>query len=75
MQSAKAVDTLARRATQCSFSSAFHFDSGASKGLKDTANRTYYVLAVPMVIAGAFGAWKSDFGAKLSLPSNSARNR
>lgn len=53
------MDVLVRRATQCSFSSAFHIDANAAT--KRTINRVYLFMIVPAVgLCGGVGLYRID---------------
>jgi hypothetical protein len=59
MQSSSAATALARRATQCSFSSAFH--AQLAPEVQAVTNRVYTWLLVPvLVLGGAIGAYRLD---------------
>ena len=45
------ADTLASRATQCSFSSAFHIKNSEVRGFSASVEQAYLVCIVPAVLA------------------------
>lgn len=58
---ARPIDVLARRATQCSFSSAFHQDAGTSPAVRAGTNSVYTWLIAPVVVlCAAVGLWRYD---------------
>ena len=57
--SSAAYDALARRATQCSFSSAFHARGSSTAGFDSSVERVYSLLIAPAVVAiGAVGLYR-----------------
>jgi hypothetical protein len=50
------ADTLASRATQCSFSSAFHIKNSEVRGFSASVEQAYMVCIVPAVLALAGAA-------------------
>jgi hypothetical protein len=59
MRSASAAEALARRATQCSFSSAFHITGSGTQNFSATVERTYTLLICPAVaLLGATCLWR-----------------
>ena len=58
-RAASAAESLARRATQCSFSSAFHITGSSTQGFSATVERTYTVLICPAVaLLGGAALWR-----------------
>ena len=53
-----AGDALARRATQCSFSSAFHVPGQTPRAQKAVSDIYSLLLAPPIVLMGAYGLWR-----------------
>ena len=59
MRAASAAETLARRATQCSFSSAFHIRGAEARGFSSAVEGAYlYLIAPPVVVLGAAVLWR-----------------
>jgi hypothetical protein len=51
LRGASAAEALARRATQCSFSSAFHIRGAETRGFAPAVERVYVTLVAPAVVA------------------------
>ena len=59
MRAASAAEALARRATQCSFTSAFHVKGSTTRGFAAQTERAYVYLIAPAVCAlGAATLWR-----------------
>ena len=59
MRAASAADTFVRRATQCSFSSAFHITGSQTRGFAAQTERVYVFLIAPAICAlGAATLWR-----------------
>lgn len=71
MASSRSLNVLMRRATQCSFSSAFHLaEAGASTRQTKTINSSFSAMvAAPIILAGVWTLYKTDGLADLRLPS------
>jgi hypothetical protein len=58
-RAATAADALARRATQCSFSSAFHVRDAETRAFAPLTERVYVFLIAPAVgLMGATALWR-----------------
>jgi len=58
-RAATAAEALARRATQCSFSSAFHIRGAEARGFSSAVERTYvFLIAPPVAALGAVALWR-----------------
>ncbi len=59
MRAATSAEALARRATQCSFSSAFHIQGSSTAGFTSTVEKTYTLLVCPAVaLLGGVALWR-----------------
>jgi hypothetical protein len=51
LRAVTAAETLARRAAQCSFSSAFHIRGSETRGFSKAVENSYVFLVAPAVVA------------------------